>query len=233
MRFQTPLISATLIRRYKRFLADVRLESGREVVAHCPNPGSMTGLQKTGARVWLEPNNDPKKKLGYGWRLIEYPAGNLVGIDTSIPNRVVHEALKLGKIKEVVGYDEIRPEMKYGENSRIDFYLSQAGLPDVYLEVKSVTLRRDAGWAEFPDCVTARGTKHLNELRAMVQQGHRAVMLYLLQRTDCDRFRVAEDLDPAYGAASAQARAAGVEMICYGTDISPQGVLLARPVPIK
>jgi len=232
MRFQTPLVPATLIRRYKRFLADVRLQDGREMVAHCPNPGTMTGLRDIGARIWLEPNDDPKKKLKFGWRLVQEPDGNLIGIDTSVPNRVIKEALLAENIAGLSAYGTIKSEVKYGKNSRIDFLLGQAGLPDAYVEVKSVTLRRNGDLAEFPDCVTARGTKHLRELTEMVAQGHRAVMLYLLQRTDCSRFQVAADLDPAYGAAFQQARAAGVEMICYGTKISPEGVWLTGAVPV-
>jgi len=232
MRFQTPLIHGILLRRYKRFLADVRLPDGREVVAHCPNPGAMTGLCDVGATVWLEPNNDPKKKLKYGWRLIEVDGGVLTGIDTAVPNRVVGEALRAAKVAQLAAYGTVKSEVKYGENSRIDFLLTQAGLPDAYVEVKSVTLRRAADLAEFPDCVTTRGAKHLRELGDMVLQGHRAVMLYLLQRGDCSRFAVAADLDPAYGEAYQAARAIGVEMICYGTDISPEGVWLADPVPL-
>ena len=232
MRFQTPLIHGILLRRYKRFLADVRLPDGREVVAHCPNPGAMTGLCDVGATVWLEPNNDPKKKLKYGWRLIEVDGGVLTGIDTAVPNRVVGEALRAAKVAQLAAYGTVKSEVKYGENSRIDFLLTQAGLPDAYVEVKSVTLRRAADLAEFPDCVTTRGAKHLRELGDMVLQGHRAVMLYLLQRGDCNRFAVAADLDPAYGVAYQAARAIGVEMICYGTDISPEGVWLADPVPL-
>jgi len=232
MRFQTPLIHGILLRRYKRFLADVRLPDGREVVAHCPNPGAMTGLCDVGATVWLEPNNDPKKKLKYGWRLVEVDGGVLIGIDTAVPNRVVGEALRAAKVAQLAAYGTVKSEVKYGENSRIDFLLTQAGLPDAYVEVKSVTLRRAADLAEFPDCVTTRGAKHLRELGDMVLQGHRAVMLYLLQRGDCNRFAVAADLDPAYGVAYQAARAIGVEMICYGTDISPEGVWLADPVPL-
>ncbi|MEM7752207.1 MAG: DNA/RNA nuclease SfsA, partial [Pseudomonadota bacterium] len=218
MRFQTPLVAARLIRRYKRFLADVTLEAdGREVVVHCPNPGSMMGLAEPGMRVWLEPNEDPKKKLKYGWRLVELEAGHMAGIDTAVPNRVVKEALQAGAVPELASYGAVRPEVKYSTNSRIDFLLSEPGLPDAYVEVKNVHLMRDPGLAEFPDCVTERGAKHLRDLSAMVAEGHRAVMLYLVQRTDCDRFQLARDLDPGYGAAFDAAQAAGVEMLCYGT----------------
>lgn len=230
MLFQTPLVPAVLIRRYKRFLADVRLADGREVTAHCPNPGAMLGLMEPGTEVWLEPNDDPKKKLNYGWRLSELGGGHWVGIDTSLPNKVVKEALEAGQVSALAAYKTIRPEVKYGTRSRIDFLATQPGLRDAYIEVKNVHLCRTACLAEFPDCVTARGAKHLHELSNMVAQGQRAVMLYLVQRTDCTRFMVAADLDPAYAAAYETARAAGVEMLFYGTRIDRTGVWLADPL---
>ena len=219
MRFQTPLVPARLIRRYKRFLADVRLEAdGREVVAHCPNPGAMLGLAEEGMRIWLEPNDDPRKKLKFGWRLVELDGGHMAGIDTAVPNRVVREALEARQIPALAAYGTVRPEVKYGTNSRVDFLLSEPGLPDAYVEVKNVHLRRKGDQAEFPDCVTERGAKHLAELSDMVRCGHRAIMLYLVQRTDCAGFALARDLDPGYGAAFDRARMAGVEAICHGTD---------------
>ncbi|MEP5762222.1 MAG: DNA/RNA nuclease SfsA [Litoreibacter sp.] len=230
MRFQTPLIPATLIRRYKRFLADVRLEDGTEVTAHCPNPGAMLGLKDEGLRVWLEPNDNPKKKLKYGWRLAELADGHMAGIDTSIPNRVVKEALIAGRVSELNEYKTIQPEIKYGQNSRVDFLLTQSGLQDTYVEVKNVHLRRESDWAEFPDSVTLRGTKHLHDLVDVIEQGHRAVMFYLVQRTDCTRLRLASDLDPKYAAAFDHARTKGVEVFCYGTQIDIHGVEIANPL---
>jgi sugar fermentation stimulation protein A len=232
MRFQTPLQPARLLRRYKRFLADVILEDGREVTAHCPNPGAMIGLAEPCTRIWLEPNDDPRKKLKFGWRLTELPGGHMAGIDTGVPNRIVGEALRAGRIGSLAGYGNIRPEQRYGANSRIDFLLSEPGRPDAHVEVKNVHLRRDGDWAEFPDCVTARGAKHLAELGRIAEAGGRAVMLYVVQRTDCARFRLAPDLDPGYARAFDLARDAGVEMICHGTEISPQGVTLAGPMPV-
>ncbi len=230
MRFETPLIPAVLIRRYKRFLADCRLEDGREVTAHCANPGSMMGLAEPGMKIWLEPNDDPKKKLKYGWRLVEHANGHFTGVDTSVPNRALRAALEAGEVAGLSAYKSVRPEVKYGEKSRIDFLLQQDGLPDCYVEVKSVTLSREPGLAEFPDSVTARGTKHLCELANMAAQGHRAVMLYLVQRTDCGRFQLAADIDPAYAAAFASARAAGVERLVLGTRITPQGIEVGAPI---
>ncbi len=232
MRFQTELVPARLIRRYKRFLADCRLQDGRDVVAHCANPGSMMGLAEPGQQVWLEPNNDPRKKLKFGWRLVDHENGHFTGVDTGIPNRMIRAALDARQIAAFAAYDTVRPEVKYGDKSRIDFLLQTDGLPDVYVEVKSVTLSRQAGLAEFPDSVTARGAKHLDELARMVGDGHRAVMLYLVQRTDCSKLSLARDIDPAYAAAYEAARAKGVETLCFGTDITPQGIHLAAPLEI-
>lgn len=233
MRFQTPLVPARLIRRYKRFLADVVLEgSGREVTAHCPNPGAMLGLKDEGMRIWLEPNDDPRKKLKYGWRLAELDDGHFASIDTGMPNRAVKEALHLTRISELADYPHIRPEVTYGTGSRVDFLLSGDGLPDAYVEVKNVHLRRIGGWAEFPDCVTARGAKHLHELIEVAQSGARAVMLYLVTRTDCNRLKIAGDLDPKYAESFDLARACGVEMICYATEITPEGVTVTKPLPV-
>ena len=232
MRFQTPLVPGRLIRRYNRFLSDVTLDSGEVVRAHCPNPGSMLGLKDAGLKVWLEPNDDPKKKLNYGWRLVEFENGHWSGIDTAVPNRVVKEALEVRAIAPVSAYHSVRPEVAYGDKSRVDFLLQEQGLPDVYLEVKNVHLRRDGDWAEFPDSVTARGTRHLKELSAVVAAGHRAVMFYLVQRTDCARLKMAGDLDPGYAAGFEAAITAGVEVLCYGTRITVEGVWIGDPLPV-
>ena len=232
MRFPTPLVPARLIRRYKRFLADVRLDDGREVTAHCPNPGAMLGLDAEGSRIWLEPNDDPKKKLKYGWRLVELHGGHMAGIDTGVPNRVVKEALLARRIPALADYATIRPEVAYGENSRVDFLATEPGLPDAYVEVKNVHLRRTGELAEFPDCVTTRGAKHLGELARVAETGHRAVMLYLVQRTDCTEMTLAGDLDPGYRAAALDAAARGVEMMAGGTQITTEGVWLDQPMPV-
>ena len=231
MDFAAPLVPGRLLRRYKRFLADIELASGETVTAHCANPGAMLGLNMPGLKVWVEPNDDPKKKLRYGWRLIEFE-NHWAGIDTAVPNQVVGEALRERRIPELADYTEVRPEVRYGANSRIDFLLTGAGLPKAYVEVKNVHLMRQRGLAEFPDSVTKRGAKHLDELAAMVAQGHRAVMLYCVQRTDCDRLVLAADLDPGYAAAFARARAAGVEAMAWACAISRQGIALDRPVRI-
>ncbi|MCV2893102.1 DNA/RNA nuclease SfsA [Lentibacter sp. XHP0401] len=231
MRFQTPLEPATLLRRYKRFLADIRLGDGREAVAHCANPGSMMGLAEEGMRIWVEPNDDPKKKLKYGWRLVEHGGGHFTGVDTSVPNRALKAALEAREIGGLE-YNVVRPEVKYGEKSRVDFLL-QGGARDIYLEVKSVTLMRQAGLAEFPDSVTARGLKHLQELAAMVHAGHRAVLFFLVQRTDATAVSVAEDIDAAYAAGLREAMAAGVEVVAYDCLIDPYDISLGKPLPVR
>lgn len=232
MKFQTPLIRATLIRRYKRFLADVILPDGTEVVAHCGNPGAMTGLKDEGLRIWIEPNDDPKRKLNYAWKLVELPDEHWASIDTNRPNGIVAEALENAAIPELAGYDTIKREVKYGKNSRIDFLLTAKGKPDCYVEVKAVTFLRQQGLAEFPDSVTERGTKHLGELINMVAQGHRAVMFYVVHRTDCTRFKIAADVDPNYAGLFDQARIKGVEMLSYDTDLSTMGSTLRNPLPV-
>jgi sugar fermentation stimulation protein A len=219
------------LRRYKRFLADVMLDDGAEVTAHCPNPGAMLGLADPGLAVWLEPVDAPGRKLAFGWRLVELPGGHWAGIDTGVPNRIVGEALRAGRVPALAGYGHIRAEVRYGQRSRVDFLATAPGLPDAYVEVKNVHLRRDGDWAEFPDCVTARGARHLRDLAAMAAAGHRAVMLYVVQRSDCTRMRLAADLDPAYARAFAAAAVAGVEAVVHATTISPAGVGLGPPMP--
>ncbi|MFY0635663.1 MAG: DNA/RNA nuclease SfsA [Vannielia sp.] len=234
MRFATPLVPARLLRRYKRFLADVVLEDRREVVAHCPNPGAMTGLAEPGTRIWLEPNDDPKKKLKYGWRLVEHESGDFTGIDTALPNRALAEALRAGRVPGLTGYADIRAEVPYGEKSRVDFLLTGPGPgPACYLEIKSVTLMRQPGLAEFPDTVTARGARHMAELAAMAAQGHRAVVLFLVQRTDATRVAVAADIDPAYAQAFEAARAAGVEAMALSCSITPEAITPGAALPIS
>lgn len=208
------------------------MPDGRIVVAHCANPGAMLGLNNPGDRVWVQPSTNPKRKLAWSWLLTEPQTGGFVGIDTSLPNRLVGAALARGSIPQLAGYGEIRPEQRYGTASRIDFLLTDAARPTAYVEVKNAHLCRRTGLAEFPDCETKRGKKHLEELARMAEAGHRAVMLYVVQRTDCTRFAIARDLDPAYAGAFDAARKAGVEMIAFGTDISPRAIEIAGELPI-
>ena len=207
-------------------------EDGREVTVHCANPGSMMGLAQAGARCWIEPNDDPGKKLRYAWRLVEHPDGHFTGVDTNVPNRALKEALAAGNVPGLAGNDTIRPEVRYGDRSRIDFLLSGGG-PDTYVEVKSVTLSRKPGLAEFPDSVTARGARHLDDLARVVSAGHRGVILFLAQRTDASIVTLAPDIDPAYARSFGKAVAAGVEVLCLGTTITRTGIDVAGPLPFS
>lgn len=235
MIFETPLVRGTLIKRYKRFLADVHLDSGETITASCPNTGSMMGLSAPGVGVWLSTNDNPKRKYRHTLELIELADDAppvLVGINTGIPNRVVGEAIEDGTISELQGYATLKREQKYGQNSRIDILLEDENGAKTYVEVKNVHLLREKGVVEFPDSVTARGAKHLQELSDMVGEGHRAVMMFLVQRGDGDRFRIADDIDPTYAEAFSAARAAGVEALAYACTITPEGIHVARRLDI-
>lgn len=233
MRFSPPLVPARLLKRYKRFLADCVIEaSGEEVIAHCANSGSMLSLARPGARVWLAKSDDPKRKLAWSWILEETEAGDCVCIDTSRPNAIVAAAIAEGKIASLAGFETLRREVKYGKNSRIDILLEDAAKGRAWVEVKNTTLCRVPGLAEFPDAVTTRGAKHLDELASMVALGDRAVMVYLVDRPDCDRFRLAADIDPAYAAGFAAARAAGVEAIALRVRPTPEGIAVEGEIPL-
>jgi len=229
--FPSPLIRGVLIRRYKRFLADVRLDDGTEVTAHVANSGAMLGLKDPGIPVWLSKSDNPKRKLAYTWELAEVNGG-LVGINTSHPNPVVAEAIRDGLIPELAGYADLRREVPYGKNSRIDVLLTDPDRPRCLVEVKNVHLMRTPGLAEFPDAVTTRGAKHLREMSDAVAAGDRAVTVYLVQRTDCDRATLAADIDPGYAEAFHAARAAGVETLCYTCKLSLSGLSLDHPLPL-
>ncbi|GJL92960.1 DNA/RNA nuclease SfsA [Hyphococcus sp.] len=236
MRLPSPLVKGRLIERYKRFLADIILDGGREITAHCANPGSMLGVAETGARVWAHEHGDPKRKLAFSWELVEV-GGVLIPVNTSNPNKIAFEAVSAGVIPELTGYANIAREVKYGENSRIDLLLSgdKAGKgrkKPCYVEVKNVHLSRAPGLAEFPDSVTARGAKHLAELSKIAADGARAVMLFIVQRSDCARFAPAADLDPAYAKALKSAISAGVETLCYDCEVTFSEVVLRKALEI-
>src|SRR5262245_39701198 len=235
MRLPT-LLRGNLLKRYKRFLADVRLDDGRLITATCPNTGSMLGLCTPGSTVWLSHSDSPTRKYPFTWELVEADLGagaTLVGINTGHPNKLVAEALAARRIKALAGYPTLRREVRYGRNSRIDLLLecSRKGL--CYVEIKNVHLSRRHGLAEFPDSVTARGVKHLGEMSDMVRQGHRAVMVYLIQRSEAKRLELARDIDPVYGAAFDAARAAGVEAIALRCRMGTDAIVVDRPVPIE
>ena len=231
MRFPSPLVEARLLRRYKRFLADVEMAGGEFATVHCANPGRMLGLAEPGMRLLLSKSSSTTRKLAWSWELVEAD-GVLVGINTAHPNGLVAEAIAAGAIAELAGYDRLKREVRYGVNSRIDILLFGDGRPDTYVEIKNIHLSRTKGLAEFPDCVTQRGAKHLRELSAMVAAGHRAVMVYLVQRGDTREFTLARDIDPAYAAAFDLARDAGVEMLAYDCRVSAQEIAVNRRIPV-
>ena len=232
MDFPAPLLTGRLIRRYKRFLADVDLDGGGVETVHVPNSGAMTGLDAPGSPVWLSRSEKPGRKYPLTLELIRAD-GALVGINTGHPNRIVAEAIAAGRISELAGYERVRREVRYGRASRVDILLEGAGRPPCYVEVKNVHLMREPGFAEFPDCPTARGARHLEELAAMVGAGCRAVMLYLVQRGDCHSFGIAADLDPVYAGGLTRARAAGVEAYCYACALTPETIDIDRPLPLR
>ena len=230
MRFDTPLIRGRLVRRYKRFLAEIQLESGATVTAHVANPGSMLGLTEAGAQVLVWRSDDPTRKLAYSWEMVRF-GRRWVGLNASRPNRLAEEAIAVGRIPALAGYGALRREVRYGENSRVDLVLGD-GEDACYVEVKNAHLMRQRGLAEFPDSVTARGTKHLKELAVLARRGIRAVVLVVVQRQDCDRFAVAGDVDPAFAEAWSAAAAAGVEMLCHACILSPREIVLDKQLPI-
>ena len=228
MRFPLPLRRATLLTRYKRFLSDHRFEDGSTVTAHVANPGAMTGLVDEGLETWLSPAANPKRKLPFSWEMVRIGQG-LVGVNTGWPNRLAADAIEAGAIPPLAGYDTIRREVAYGTRSRVDLLLEAPDRPPCYVEVKNVHLKRGPA-AEFPDSVTARGTKHLRELAAVAGSGARAAMLYIVQREDCDSFTLAADIDPTYAAAFAEARTSGVEALVYACRLSTDGIVVDRPL---
>lgn len=241
--FDSPLVEGRLIKRYKRFLADIRLPDGHELIAHCANTGAMTGCAPTDARVWLSRSDNAKRKYPYSWQLVEVASevttGVLACINTALTNKLVAEALAKGKIAELAEYDQCQTEVSYGdERSRIDFLLSHSEQhlsptgPPAYVEVKHVTLSLQPGVGSFPDAVTKRGQKHLRELMQQVKQGYRAVLLFIIMRTDVTLVKPEDAIDRDYGQLLRQAVEEGVEVIAYATDISPQEIRLSHPIPV-
>lgn len=229
MKFDQTLTHATLIKRYKRFLADATLDDGTQITAHCANSGSMLGLKDEGASIYLSPNANPKAKLNWRWEMVKADGG-LVLINTSRPNAIVAEAINNGEIKELTGYESLKREVKYGQNSRIDILLENENPKQkCYVEVKNVTLMRNQQ-AQFPDAVTVRGLKHLNELTDMVKKGHRAVMFYLVSRMDCKSFSTAADIDPKYAETLKKVQKQGVEILCYDCSLTKTEINIRKPL---
>ena len=247
MKFSEPFIEGTLIKRYKRFLADIKLADGNIITAHTPNTGAMTGCSTPGARVWVRDTENPNRKYPYSWEIVEAGPDILVGVHTGLSNRLVEEAITNGVIKELQGYNIIRAEVPYGdENSRIDLLLEKCGSADqgvtnhrstdyqnkrCYIEVKNVTLVEN-NIAYFPDTVSIRGTRHLRELMKMAKQGHRAVIFYCVQRSDAIEFRPAKKIDPEYTETLCEAVHAGVEALAYRADVATTEIKLQQSLPI-
>jgi sugar fermentation stimulation protein A len=225
-----PLISGHLIKRYKRFLADVRLDTGETVTAHCPNSGSMKGCAVPGCPVWLSVSDNPRRKLKYTWELIQTPA-SMIGINTLVPNRLVKTAVADGGIQELGRYETIRSEVTTRKGTRLDLALTDPDRRNCYVEIKNCTLVED-GTALFPDAVTVRGQKHLDELTDLVAEGHRGVIFYLIQRMDAARFSPAAKIDPAYAGKLSRARDHGVEIITRDVVIDPVQIRINRSVPV-
>ncbi len=234
MQFDTPLTEGILIRRYKRFLADITLADGERITAHTPNTGSMLGCAEPGSRVWLSHSGNPRRKYAYSWELVEVAPGVTVGINTHLPNRLVAEGIENGIITELQGYDALRREVRYGEeNSRIDLLLAgHAYHADCYVEVKNVTAVIDNGIALFPDAVSTRGSKHLRELALMAEQGYRAVILFCVQRGDVMEVRPADAIDPVYGRTLRESLDRGVEALAYRARVSPHEAVLFESLPV-
>ncbi|WP_196238091.1 DNA/RNA nuclease SfsA [Vreelandella sulfidaeris] len=235
------LVPGTLIKRYKRFLADVRLDDGREVVAHCPNTGSMKAVNVPGCRVWLSPSDNPKRKLAWTWEFIELPQADgqvaLASVHTGRANRIVEAALEAGTLAPLAGYATLRREVKVAD-ARLDFMLDDPMRGRAYIEVKQVTLKEQDGHGYFPDSVSVRGTKHLHSLRVLAEQGERAVLLFCVAHEGIADVAAAAHIDAAYAAALAEASVSGVEVLAYGIDVireqqRPIGVRLTRSLLVR
>lgn len=236
-----PLVRGTLLRRYKRFLADVRLDDGREVVAHCPNTGAMTAVNQPGCRVWVEPNDNPRRKLAWTWELIELPREDggvdMASVNTGRANRIAEQALGAGLMAPLAGYAKLKREARV-DGARLDFVLDDPTRGRAYVEVKQVTLRESDGLGYFPDAVSQRGTRHLHTLARLAGQGHRAVLLFCVAHEGIDSVGAAAHIDPAYAAALADAVACGVEVLAYGVRFSwqhgaPFAVALRRQLGVR
>lgn len=231
MDFSSKLVKAKFIKRYKRFFSDHILEDGSLVTAHCANTGAMLGVTEEGVTSWLSKSNNPKRKLKWSWELVQKDE-TIIGINTHNPNKIVQEAIIKNKIKELTNYADLKREVKYGTNSKIDILLQDNNKKDCYVEIKNVHLSREFEVAEFPDAVTTRGAKHLRELTLVSKSGLRAVMLYLIQRNDCKYFKIAEDIDKEYAKEFYNALEAGVEVICMDTILSIDAINIGKNIQL-
>jgi sugar fermentation stimulation protein A len=231
MQFLDPLVEGTILKRYKRFLADVELPNGEIITAHTANTGSMKTCWEPGWKVLMSFHDNPKRKLKYSLEMI-HNSSTWIGINTSLPNKMAVEAIENGTIKELQGYTKIKPEAKIG-NSRIDILLTKENNKQCYVEVKNVTLLGDQKKALFPDAVSERGQKHLKELTGLVKDGIRSAMLYIVQREDVTSFSPADDIDPEYGRLLREAKKAGVEILCYQCKLTPKGIEVTKPLPVE
>lgn len=230
MRFDEPLIEGTLIRRYKRFFADVKLNNGEEVTVHCANSGSLMSCSDPGSKVLLSPHVDPRKKLKHQLEIV-YAGKTPVGIHTGRPSSVIVEALGHAKIAELSGYATLRRQVKYGRDNHIDIYLEGNGLRPCYIEVKNVTLAHE-DIAYFPDALTEKGIRELADLVTIVREGNRAMVIFVAQRADVEWFRPADHIDPEYAQAFRDAVARGVEATCYRSKITRKGIEIDKRLPI-
>ncbi|GAB7218414.1 DNA/RNA nuclease SfsA [Vibrio comitans] len=233
MEFSPPLQSGTLIKRYKRFLADLSLDNGSELTIHCANTGAMTGCAEPGNKVWFSTSDNPKRKYPNSWELTETKAGHRICVNTIRANALAIEGIKEGVIQELSGYEELKTEQKYGsENSRIDVLLRSQNKADCYIEVKSVTLlSNDEGLGQFPDAVTTRGQKHLRELIEITKSGQRAVLLFIVLHSGIEKISPATHIDEHYSTLLKQAQKSGVEVLCYNTDLSVDQMKISRKLP--
>jgi len=231
MQFAKPLLKGKLIKRYKRFLADIELPDGEITTVHCANSGGLHGVTSPGLPVWLSESDNLARKLKYTWEMVEVD-GTIVGVNTSWPNILVQEAIQQQVITELCDYAFLKREVKYGTSSRLDILLQDPVKGDCFVEIKNVHMRREPFLAEFPDGVTTRGTKHLSEMMSVVQEGKRAVMLYIIQRQDCEKLRFAADIDPVYAQTALKAKEQGVEFYAYCCDVNPDGIVIKSPLPV-
>ena len=227
MKFNKKLLQGTLIKRYKRFFVDIEYR-GNTITAHCPNSGSMMGLLKKGNIVWFSENNNPKRKLKYTLEIIEVNK-TLIGINTHLSNKIVLEALNQKKIKSLIKFDNIKAEEKFSDKTRFDFLISN-DKEKCFLEVKNVTLARKKKIAEFPDSITSRGTKHLKELVVAKKKGFKSYILYLIQREDCESFKIAKDIDQEYKIAFTKALKNGVKVLCYDCKLNNEEIKLNNQI---